>query len=67
MSVATSGKERFLGRQAILDKKMNLYGYELLFRSGTENAFAGDAEDATSQTIDIATAAGAFFANLLKE
>jgi EAL and modified HD-GYP domain-containing signal transduction protein len=31
---------------------MRLYGYELLFRSGTENAFSGDVEDATNQTID---------------
>jgi EAL and modified HD-GYP domain-containing signal transduction protein len=31
---------------------MDLYGYELLFRSGTENAFSGDVEDATNQIID---------------
>jgi c-di-GMP phosphodiesterase len=43
---------RFLGRQAILDRKMDLYGYELLFRAGVLNAFSGDAEDATNQTID---------------
>jgi c-di-GMP-related signal transduction protein len=52
MSVPTSNKQRFLGRQAIFDEKMRLYGYELLFRSGTENAFSGDVEDATNQTID---------------
>jgi c-di-GMP-related signal transduction protein len=52
MSLATPGKHRFLGRQAILDSKMHLYGYELLFRSGTDNAFSGDIEDATNQTID---------------
>ena len=52
MSVATSSKERFIGRQAILDTSMSLYGYELLFRSGTENSFRGDVEEATSQTID---------------
>jgi c-di-GMP-related signal transduction protein len=52
MSVPTSNKQRFLGRQAIFDDKMRLYGYELLFRSGTENAFSGDVEDATNQTID---------------
>jgi EAL and modified HD-GYP domain-containing signal transduction protein len=45
-------KTRFLGRQAILDQKMDLYGYELLFRAGRVNAFSGDAEDATNQTID---------------
>jgi EAL and modified HD-GYP domain-containing signal transduction protein len=52
MSVPTSNKQRFLGRQAIFDEKMQLYGYELLFRSGTENTFSGDVEDATNQTID---------------
>jgi len=43
---------RFLGRQAILDSAMNLYGYELLFRSGTNNVFCGDFEDATNHIID---------------
>src|SRR6204780_5074068 len=52
MAVAVSNKQRFIGRQAIFDQKMGLYGYELLFRSGTENAFSGDIEDATNQTID---------------
>jgi c-di-GMP-related signal transduction protein len=52
MSVLTSNRQRFIGRQAIFDEKMRLYGYELLFRSGTENAFSGDIEDATNQTID---------------
>jgi c-di-GMP-related signal transduction protein len=52
MAVATSNKQRFIGRQAIFDEKMVLYGYELLFRSGTENTFSGDVEDATNQTID---------------
>ncbi len=52
MSVATANKQRFLGRQAIFDEKMHLYGYELLFRTGTENAFTGNVEDATNQTID---------------
>jgi c-di-GMP-related signal transduction protein len=52
MSIAAPPKQRFIGRQAIFDEKMGLYGYELLFRSGTENAFSGDVEDATNQTID---------------
>jgi c-di-GMP-related signal transduction protein len=52
MSVLTPNKQRFLGRQAIFDEKMSFYGYELLFRSGTENAFRGDVEGATNQTID---------------
>jgi c-di-GMP-related signal transduction protein len=52
MPVATSNRQRFIGRQAIFDRKTCLYGYELLFRSGTENAFSGDLEDATNHTID---------------
>ncbi len=43
---------RFLGRQPILDNNLNLYGYELLFRSGHENAFSGDPEEATRQVTD---------------
>src|ERR1700742_267633 len=49
-SAATS--ERFLGRQAIFDINNQLYGYELLFRSGRENFFSGESDDATNQTID---------------
>jgi c-di-GMP-related signal transduction protein len=52
MIASTPEKHRFIGRQAILDQKMNLYGYELLFRAGRVNEFSGDVEDATSQTID---------------
>jgi c-di-GMP phosphodiesterase len=52
MSVEIRSKHRFIGRQAILDGKMHLYGYELLFRAGTDNAFSGDVEDATNQIID---------------
>ena len=52
MFAATSNKQRFIGRQAIFDRKTRLYGYELLFRAGTDNAFSGDIEDATNQTID---------------
>jgi c-di-GMP phosphodiesterase len=52
MLPTTPKKTRFLGRQAILDQKMDLYGYELLFRAGRVNAFTGNAEDATNQTID---------------
>jgi EAL and modified HD-GYP domain-containing signal transduction protein len=52
MTALPPNKHRFIGRQAILDRKMHLYGYELLFRSGTDNAFSGDSEDATNGTID---------------
>jgi c-di-GMP-related signal transduction protein len=48
----SSQNKRFLGRQAILDANLNLYGYELLFRAGEENVFSGGAEEATNQVID---------------
>jgi EAL and modified HD-GYP domain-containing signal transduction protein len=38
---------RFIGRQTILDRNKKVYGYELLFRSGWENCFRGDADEAT--------------------
>lgn len=43
----------FVGRQPILDRFQRTYGYELLFRDGTENAFgAVDADQATLTVID---------------
>ena len=32
-------EEAFIGRQAILDQRKNVYAYEILFRSGLKNAF----------------------------
>jgi EAL and modified HD-GYP domain-containing signal transduction protein len=52
MAEDTDNKLRFIGRQAILDDKMNIYGHEILFRSGTQNAFSGDGESATNHSID---------------
>ena len=52
MPAPERNNHRFLGRQAILDKELNLYGYELLFRTGTSDAFSGDIEAATNHTID---------------
>jgi EAL and modified HD-GYP domain-containing signal transduction protein len=52
MSAKVPKSQRFIGRQAVLDQKMFLYGYELLFRDGSVNAFSGDVEDATNQMID---------------
>jgi c-di-GMP-related signal transduction protein len=52
MSPLATSTPRFLGRQAIVDLDSELYGYELLFRSGHENVFSGEIEDATNQTID---------------
>lgn len=45
--------EVFVGRQPIYDRKLGVYGYELLFRSGEVNNAAGavSADGATSQTI----------------
>ena len=45
--------EVFVGRQPIYDRKLGVYGYELLFRSGEANNAAGaiSADGATSQTI----------------
>ena len=45
-------RPRFIGRQAILDEKMRLYGHELLFRAGPANVFSGNSEEATNQIID---------------
>jgi EAL and modified HD-GYP domain-containing signal transduction protein len=52
MAAPTNSGLRFIGRQAILDEKMRLYGHELLFRSGLVNAFSGNDEYATNQVID---------------
>lgn len=38
---------RFIARQPILDLNRDVYGYELLFRSGWENCFCGDTDEAT--------------------
>lgn len=38
---------RFIARQPILDTHREIFGYELLFRSGWENCFSGDTDEAT--------------------
>lgn len=45
--------EVFVGRQPIYDRKLGVYGYELLFRSGEANNASGavSPDGATSQTI----------------
>lgn len=44
--------EVFVARQPIFDRRQRVYGYELLFRSGQDNAFqAADGEMATSRVI----------------
>ena len=42
---------RFVARQTIFDRRREVFGYELLFRSGWENCFRGDSEDATRKMI----------------
>lgn len=43
---------KFVARQPILDKHRTVIGYELLFRSGWENAFRGESGEATRQMLD---------------
>jgi len=44
--------QKFIARQPIFDSKENIYGYELLYRSGLENYFSCEnAEHATSSVI----------------
>jgi len=52
MTALTGNTLRFIGRQAILDQTLSLFGYELLFRAGTDNVFSGNAEEATNHVID---------------
>lgn len=66
---------RFVGRQPILDRREQVFGYELLFRSGLLNKFTGDSTSATRQTIDnvlvlgleTLTPGGKIFVNCTKE
>jgi EAL and modified HD-GYP domain-containing signal transduction protein len=43
---------RFLARQAIFDRRGEVHGYELLFRLGSDNHFAGDSDAATRTMVD---------------
>lgn len=45
-------KYRFLARQAIFDQMGEIYGYELLFRSGANNHFTGDSNAATQTIVE---------------
>ena len=44
--------QRFVARQPILDKSLNVFGYELLFRNGIEDFFNADPESAARSTLD---------------
>ena len=52
-------QSRFLARQPILDVRQNIVAYELLFRSGWDNVYSGDANDATRQMLDNILVVGA--------
>jgi c-di-GMP-related signal transduction protein len=43
---------RYVARQPILDREEKVFGYELLFRDGMENTFAGDSDEASRATLD---------------
>jgi c-di-GMP-related signal transduction protein len=50
-SKLAEANRRFIARQTIFDLSKQVYGYELLFRSGWENCFRGDTEEATRMMI----------------
>ena len=43
---------RYVARQPIFDRAEKVFGYELLFRDGLENAFSGDTDVASRATLD---------------
>jgi len=43
---------RYVARQPIFDRQEKVFGYELLFRDGLENAFHGDSNEASRATLD---------------
>ena len=43
---------RYVARQPIFDRAGKVFGYELLFRDGLENAFSGDTDEASRATLD---------------
>lgn len=44
--------QRFLARQPVFNRQRHVIGYELLFRSGWQNFFSGEKQEATRQTLD---------------
>lgn len=45
-------EHRFLALQPIVSRRRNIFGYEVLFRSGWDNRFTGDSDAATRAMID---------------
>ncbi|HUA16312.1 MAG TPA: HDOD domain-containing protein [Verrucomicrobiae bacterium] len=43
---------RYVARQPIFDREEKVFGYELLFRDGLQNAFSGDTDEASRATLD---------------
>jgi c-di-GMP-related signal transduction protein len=43
---------RYVARQPIFDREERVFGYELLFRNGLENAFSGDTDEASRSLLD---------------
>jgi c-di-GMP-related signal transduction protein len=43
---------RYVARQPIFDRHEQVFGYELLFRDGIENAFHGNVDEASRATVD---------------
>ncbi|MGC9293396.1 MAG: EAL and HDOD domain-containing protein [Acidobacteriaceae bacterium] len=43
---------RYFARQPIFNSKKQVFGYELLFRSGPENVFSGDQDGSTRMMLD---------------
>jgi len=43
---------RYVARQPIFDREEKVFGYELLFRDGVQNAFSGDTDEASRETVD---------------
>ncbi len=43
---------RYVARQPIFDRDQKVFGYELLFRDGLENACHGDTDEASRATLD---------------
>ncbi|MGA2559444.1 MAG: HDOD domain-containing protein [Terracidiphilus sp.] len=53
LELQESGEQvRYVARQPILDVRGQVYGYELLFRSGTESKFRGSGKLATRMMLD---------------
>lgn len=50
--VLDSRRFRYVARQPIFDREEKVFGYELLFRTGLENCFSGDSDEASRSTLD---------------